>query len=158
MSDIPLLMDLREESWREAYQGMIPHKALQKLLNTRVETWWRASIRHGALRVVTMDEEVAGYAALGRNRYMGLPYAGEIIELYLDPVFQGVGLGRLLFEDTAQALKKGGLYPFLIWALEDNERACRFYLNMGGEPVGESYETFGTRAFRKIAFGFQQPR
>ena len=154
MADIDELMDLREDSWREAYQGIIPHGALQSMLTGRGEKWWQASVRHGALRVITLDEELAGYAAFGRNRHINLPYTGEIIEIYMAPVFQGLGLGKRLLEDARYQLKRMQFTPYLVWALEENERACAFYLRQGARPVGETYETFGTQTLRKIAFGF----
>ena len=106
------------------------------------------------MRVLTLDEELAGYAAIGRNRHLSLPYPGEIIELYLAPVFQGVGLGKVLFRDAEDSLRKRGLYPFIVWVLEENDCACRFYERMGGAPLGEAYGNFGARSFRKIAYGF----
>ena len=147
-------MALRDLSWREAYQGIIPHNALHKMLNGRQQGWWHASLKHNCLQVITVHGVLAGYGAFGRNRHASLAYTGEIIELYLSPAYQGIGLGKYLFEDCQSQLYRSKLNPFLVWSLADNHRACQFYQRQGGKVIEESYENFGAHSLKKLAFGF----
>jgi GNAT superfamily N-acetyltransferase len=153
-ADIEPLMALRDLSWREAYQGIIPHNALYKMLHGRQQGWWHASLKHNCLQVLTVNGTLAGYGAFGRNRHASLAYTGEIIELYLSPAYQGIGLGKYLFEDCQRHLHKARLKPFLVWSLADNHRACQFYQRQGGKLINESIEKFGSTALTKLAFGF----
>lgn len=56
---------------------------------------------------------------------------GEIEKLYVEPAFQGRGIGASLLEYAAQSLGARWL-----WALEKNERAVRFYARHGFMPTG----------------------
>ena len=117
--------------------------------------WWQTAIRRGArLLVLDYDESVAGYVTLGRSRWAGLPYEGEIFELYLAPEFVGVGFGRRLFEAARRDLACAGLGTTVVWALSGNERAVGFYRHMGGRFAGTSHERFGAELRERVAFGF----
>ena len=59
----------------------------------------------------------------GRCRDRSLPAEGEIDEFYLLPEYQGLGLGRRLFQAVRNDLRDKGMQKVAVWALEDNERA-----------------------------------
>src|SRR5690606_7984251 len=96
--------------------------------------------------------EIAGYATLGRNRARELKQAGEIYELYLSPEYQGIGLGRRLFQAAREMLTAHGFKGLVIWALEENIGAVNFYRGAGGRDMAEGVEVFDSKALRKIAF------
>lgn len=56
----------------------------------------------------------------------------EITKLFVDPFFQGEGIGERLLSFAVQ--EKGGKY---LWALEENRAALRFYRKHGFVPTGE---------------------
>ena len=67
------------------------------------------------------------------------PYQGEIYELYLDPIYQGLGLGEHLFEGCRHALDMRKLNGLIVWALLDNTAACDFYWRRGGRPIASAF-------------------
>ena len=98
LDDAPRLARIFRESWRLAYAGIIPAMHLEHEILRRDAGWWRRAIRtESNLLVITLGETIAGYATCGRARG-GRRDTGEIYELYLAPVYQGVGLGEHLFE------------------------------------------------------------
>ena len=148
------LVEVHGASWREAYAGILPARSLLGFLNRRDVAWWVRTIRNARVLVIEVGERVVGYATLGRNRTHALPQKAEIYELYLLPEFQGIGLGRRLFE-RARA-KAAALYGpgTIVWAIEENERAMAFYERMGGRDVAEGAERFERRVLNKVAFSF----
>ncbi len=82
----------------------------------------------------------------------GVSDLGEIYEFYLKPEFHGNGFGKRLFAETQRHLHERGLRRFLVWALADNELACRFYAGLGGQVRMRTYERFGGVRLEKIAF------
>ena len=56
----------------------------------------------------------------------------EICKLYVDPFFQGAGIGKALIEYAVKELH--GEY---LWALEKNTRAVSFYQRQGFRLTGE---------------------
>jgi len=132
--DIGGLSRVFDEAWREAYRGIIPGVALERLIAGRGRSWWRAALHRGRpVAVVETGETVVGYASYGRARSRALGTEGEIDELYLLPEYQGVGLGRRLFHAVRNDLADYGLGRVGVWSLEDNIRAGAFYESLGGK-------------------------
>ncbi len=151
--DAAAIADVHHDSWRGAYAGIIPHKALTSMINRRGAKWWADAIRRAAsVLVIELGGEVVGYATLGRNRARELPQQGEIYELYVRPEYQGIGLGTRLFTAARQKLSTHGLSGLVVWALEENVNAVEFYARAGGRDIAEGVEVFDARALRKVAF------
>jgi len=153
--DAPALASAYEEAWRGAYQGIIPHLSLERMIARRGLRWWETTLRkRPPLLVLDFGGEAAGYVTFGRCRLGRAPYQGEIFELYLHPTYQGLGFGDRLFDGARTRLGEMRLKGLLVWALADNEAACGFYLGRGGKPVAEGSESFGETSLRKIAFAW----
>jgi ribosomal protein S18 acetylase RimI-like enzyme len=153
--DAPGIADVHHEAWMGAYAGIIPHRALARMVGRRGHGWWAQAIRRSAtVLVVEIGGAVAGYATLGRNRSRELPQQGEIYELYLKPEYQGIGLGTRLFAAARRMLAEHGLAGMVVWALEENGGATAFYAGAGGRDVAEGVEVFDQKALKKIAFVF----
>ena len=132
-ADIGGLSRVFDAAWREAYRGIIPGVALERLISARGRPWWRSALTRGRpIAVVETGDAVVGYASYGKARSRTLGTDGEIDELYLLPEFQGVGLGRRLFRAVHNDLTDHGLGRLGVWSLEDNIRAGAFYESLGG--------------------------
>ena len=153
--DAPALAEVYVEAWRGAYCGIIPHLSLERMIAKRGLPWWESALAsRRPLLVLDFDGTASGYVTYGRCRYGRAKPQGEIFELYVRPVHQGLGLGALLFRQARKRLSDLRLKGLMVWALSDNEGACDFYLSLGGKPVAEGAEQFGDRSLRKIAFAW----
>lgn len=153
--DAPALAAAYEESWRGAYQGVIPHLSLERMIARRGLRWWQNALRkRTSLLVLDFDGGAAGYVTFGRCRLGGTPYQGEVFELYLHPTYQGLGFGTKLFRGARLRLGEQRIRGLIVWAIADNEAACSFYLGQGGKPVAEGAERFGETTLHKIAFAW----
>ena len=151
--DAAAIADVHQAAWTGAYSGIIPHKALNRMLARRGREWWASAIRRQAgILVIEVGEQVVGYATIGRNRTSQIDADGEIYELYVMPEYQGVGLGSQLFEAARGMLVNHGLTGFVVWALEDNINACDFYYGKGGRDIAEGTENFDGSVIKKVAF------
>jgi len=154
-SDATDVAATHDEAWRTAYQGIIPHLSLERMIARRGLRWWETTLRkRPSLLVLDFGGEAAGYVTFGRCRLGRAPYKGEIFELYLHPNYQGLGFGERLFDAARTRLGEMRLRGLLVWALADNEAACDFYFQRGGKPVAEGAEAFGETSLRKIAFAW----
>ncbi len=139
-------------AWRHAYAGIIPGVTLARMIARRGPRWWeRMSERGFHALVLAIGEDVAGYATLGPSRGAGAG-AGEIYELYLRPECQGCGLGRRLFGECRRALADRGRPRLVVWALAENELACRFYRGMGGTEAAREVDRFCGVPLAKVGF------
>lgn len=70
----------------------------------------------------------------------------EITKLFVDPFFQGEGIGERLL---TFAVEEGGRF---LWALEENGAALRFYGRHGFVPTGEREraEDFDARVLKLV--------
>jgi GNAT superfamily N-acetyltransferase len=149
------LASAHADAWRLAYQGIIPHLHLERMIARRGSKWWGEAIaRRSPVLVLEYDGEAVGYTTFGRARRQGSPYQGEIFEIYVSPVYQGLGFGGRLFRAARSALLDARLSGLFVWALADNEMACAFYRHLGGRPVAEDAETYGNVVLQKIAFAW----
>src|ERR687893_8505 len=153
--DAAALSNVFDAAWREAYQGIIPSIALERMISRRGPRWWLSTIGRGrALVVLDVAEAIAGYVSYGRCRDRSLPAEGEIDELYLTPEYQGIGFGKRLFKAVRNDLHDRDVKQIVVWSLSDNERACAFYRQMGGKPIKETMERIGGTNMGKIAYLF----
>jgi ribosomal protein S18 acetylase RimI-like enzyme len=144
-----------ETAWREAYLGIIPGLALEKLIARRGPEWWRSAIARGRpLAVLDIGQGIAGYVSYGRCRDRRLAAEGEIDELYLAPEYQGVGYGRRLFKAVRNDLHDRALKRIGVWALSDNVRARSFYAGLDGRSVVEIEEPIGGVTLSKTGYLF----
>ena len=153
LRDAAAIADVHQLAWRGAYSGIIPHRALAKMINRRGPDWWANAIRRAAtVLVIEIGGQLAGYATIGKNRARELSQQGEIYELYLRPEYQGIGLGRRLFSAARKKLSDSGLRGLVVWALEENGGALSFYEGAGGRDIAEGVEVFVQEALKKVAF------
>jgi GNAT superfamily N-acetyltransferase len=153
-ADAKELANIFRDSWRLAYRGIIPHLHLESMIRRRGADWWVTAMRSGeGILVIELDRSLAGYASCGKSRTRS-KYQGEIYELYLAPLYQGIGLGERLFEACRHALDMRGLNGLIIWSLIENDAAVDFYWRRGGRPVGQSSELIGGAKLQKIAFAW----
>ncbi len=151
--DADQLAGVQARAWQGAYRGIIPGLALERFIGERDGRWWQRVLRRrmGTL-VIDFDGTLAGYATCGPVRRRIVPADGEIYELYLDPDYQGVGLGARLFNAAAKHLATRRLKGTVAWVLDVNEPAVAFYRAMGGQPLAKSGEVFGGTRFEKTAY------
>ena len=117
-------------SWQAAYRGLMPDAYLDSLNpDDRAARYTFGSddpLRQSTI-VSVADAIIDGFATMGPTRDADLPDAGEVYSLYVDPGSWGLGVGRLLMEATRSRLSHSGCTQALLWVLEGNARAQRFY-------------------------------
>ena len=66
-----------------------------------------------------------------------------------------MGLGRRLVSTVAKKLLADGVDSMLLWVLEDNRPACRFYELLGGERVGRKTVPIGGVGLEEVSYGWK---
>ena len=118
------------------------------MIARRGPLWWQRQIQRGSkITLLVFDDVPQGYAAWGEARGSWPWPAGEIFELYVAPVFQGVGLGTRLFAAAEAELNGCGFERLVVWALKDNEHACAFYDGAWRHSAGDGARSVSA-AFR----------
>lgn len=158
-SDALAIAEVHDAAWRQAYRGILPGTELERMIARRGPVWWDKAIRQRvSILLLEHGDAAGGYVTFGQSRARALPFRGEIYELYLKPEYQGLGFGRLLFDAAKEDLATQGRRSMMVWALADNDPACRFYERLGGLKVGRSVDRIGGASLDKVAFGWPAPR
>jgi len=82
------------------------------------------------------EETIAGFTTFGPSRDADLPGLGEVYALSVDPARYRAGVGRQLMAEARRRLRALGFTAALLWVLEGNDRATRFYEREGWRPDG----------------------
>ena len=117
-------------SWQAAYRGLMPDAYLDGLdPDDRAARYTFGSDDPvGQSTIVCVEDGIIdGFATMGPSRDTDLPHAGEIYAIYVDPGSWGLGVGRLLMDAARWRLRHSGCAQALLWVLEGNARAQRFY-------------------------------
>jgi ribosomal protein S18 acetylase RimI-like enzyme len=67
---------------------------------------------------------------------------GELYTIYLHPSRWGTGIGRALMRRAEEALRASGFQSAILYVLEGNERAERFYRAAGWGEDGSKVDQF----------------
>ena len=141
-------------SWQSAYRGKMPQDYLDGLDPARRSEAWRQIIqqarpsRNGVLVAAAEDGSIAGFASFGpaRDGDTDPRVTGEVFAIYADPGAWGTGTGRALMGSAVAELTRLGYTSAILWALDTNDRARRFYALAGWEEDG-ARKTDGSRGF-----------
>lgn len=148
IDDAPEIAQIHVSSWQAAYKGLMPDDFLANLSVENRTRGWCATVERGeeTVLVVEDDDEICGFASCDKTRDEDLDpsVVGEILTIYLDPSSYGKGYGKLLMEQTLAVLREQGFREVMLWVLDGNERAIRFYEGCGFAPDGQvKTETIG---------------
>ncbi len=144
-ADADGIADVQVASWRAGYAHVFPKSVLyaDDFDASRRSFWnlWRFAPGHRitvATRLIGDGEQVVGFSSYGpeRERARGFTGRGEVWAFYLDPDVWGSGLADQLLTHVETRLKAEGFDTSVLWVLDDNPRARRFYKRHGWTATG----------------------
>ena len=148
------------DTWRTSYAGIVPDEHLAGLsYRDREAVWVQILSRDDPAQCNFVAEtdggEVVGFAGGGPEREGDEVYRGELYAIYLLREHQGRGIGRRLACAVAHGLLSSGFESMLLWVLEDNHPARRFYESLGGEQVGRKTIEVGGAGLIELSYGWR---
>ncbi|MBQ8746861.1 MAG: GNAT family N-acetyltransferase [Clostridia bacterium] len=125
--------------WHETYQGLMPDEYLKNITLEKcvqmAHRWPQNTF------VIKVNGKVVGFSCFGESK--DVPGANEIIALYLLKEYHGQKLGYELMKQTV--LQFSDKKEAVLWVLDGNDTAIRFYKRFGFEFTGETKTLpFGT--------------
>jgi GNAT superfamily N-acetyltransferase len=148
-ADAPGIAALHVRAWQWAYRGLLPGPYLDGLTQqvAEREAMWRQILGRGdaahPVWIAELDGRIAGFCntspAPGDH-----PDTAQVQTLYLEPEVVGTGVGAALMGHLLTDLRSRGVRAAILWVLDANLRARRFYERGGWRPDG----TTRVEAFR----------
>jgi GNAT superfamily N-acetyltransferase len=140
-ADAPGIAQVRVDSWRATYRGLIPDAYLDAMkVEASIALWDRvltAAANAVSVFVATHAGEVIGFAA---GNPLAEPKHGanaELTAVYLRREFQHAGIGHRLVAAVVDAQRRHGATALIVWTIAGNKGARRFYEGLGAELVVE---------------------
>lgn len=135
VDDADDLADVHVATWQAAYARMLPAEFLGTIDRAARARWWRRFIGDGARVHVAEIDRVVGFCHATGSSDDGW---GEIYSIYVHPDNWGDGHGHDLLQAGEDTLRATGFETALLWVLDANQRARRFYERHGwtvGKPI-----------------------
>jgi GNAT superfamily N-acetyltransferase len=140
VSDAAAVARVHVRTWQAAYEHVFGEERLAGIdLGRRTETWTRLlGVGEEAVFVAEEDGRVIGFVSLGPAR--DLEGVGELYAIYALPEAWGTGAGPALMRAGLEWLRDAGYSEAVLWVLDDNPRARRFYEREGWRVDGATRE------------------
>jgi L-amino acid N-acyltransferase len=96
--------------------------------------WWKAHAERHVTLVAEHEGDVVGWARLLPWNQRGYQVVEDLI--YVDPLYQGKGIGRQLLAQTIEAARETGCRTIVSSVAADNAAGLRLHRSLGFEEVG----------------------
>lgn len=132
------MAEVHVRAWQDGYAGLMPQAYLDGLSNQldRRTEFWASLEQTETLRtwVGSLDGELVGIATAGPDQ--AAEGCGELWMLNVVAAAWGTGVGQSLLEEATEHLRAAVGPSAVLWVLDTNARARRFYERNGWEPDG----------------------
>lgn len=158
MDDCPRIAEIHVFGWRHAYREFIsPDYLFSKMTVKNSENKFReylgAETGTSETFVYENGNIIKGFMTIGNSRDEDKnSETFELHGIYVDPLFQGKGVGTELVNFCTARAKKQNRTEIILWVFKKNENTKKFYKKTGFMPDGKSkiLETFNEKAVRYI--------
>ena len=160
VSDASGIAKVHISTWRSAYQGIMPDAFLRDLSIENRTTGWAKILEAPAPKahtyVAVLDKSIVGFIGVGSNQSEeAIVSQGELFALYVEPDFQGCGIGSKLMEKGIETLRYEGFTSAALWVAEENFSARAWYESRHWELNGQfDQRSFGEKSVKSIGYVF----
>ncbi len=145
------ISNIYERSWKYAYKNIIPQDYLDSIPTGR---WANSIMKTGMNNLILIENGlIIGTASFCKSRWDNHSDFGEVVSIYFLPDYIGKGYGHHLLKKCIEELNGLGFSKILLWVLEENMRARKFY-EMNGFICSEEYlnDNIGGKNLREVMY------
>lgn len=133
--DVRAIASVHVLAWQVAYRGILPDALLDNLDVSQRANLWRGWLSGRGVHTLVAcgPPGVVGFSRLCPARAIATPppSTAEVTHLYVHPDEQSSGVGRQLLAEAIGIARQEQYRGVLLWVLEANGRATRFYERFG---------------------------
>ncbi|MFZ6648346.1 GNAT family N-acetyltransferase [Undibacterium sp. TJN25] len=159
VADAAAIAEVRINSWRATYRGIIPASYLNDMKLEDSTAHWTKVLQAGSSKICVFvaenDEGIVAFASGMILPETKLGLDAELTAVYLEPDMQRARLGRRLVLEVAQACRTAGATGLLAWVISENKPARKFYEHLGGELLIEQGFTWDGMDLKEVAYGWK---
>lgn len=144
---------------QKAYADILPKEYVnQKSFGDRERQWFenieKSTQGKGSIWIAQMNGFDAGFAAAGATRDADLDAkaAAELYYIYVMPDYWGSGIGKKLFDQACEEMKKAKFKELTVWVYEPNAFARKFYERQGMKLTKAKRPVPGFESFQVVRY------
>lgn len=144
--DLEQIRYVAKQTWSLTYNGIIPEKIQEKLL----DTWYSLD----QLKRVLEQENTRLYVFEARSEIVGFAQfvirrdgLGQLARIYVLPAYQGMGVGKAILYKGLMFLKERGVRELRVVVERKNTIGKRFYEGVGFHWLRDLEDEIGDRDF-----------
>lgn len=149
--DLPGIHEVANRTWPATYAGMIPDEDITAFLEANYNldrlAFVRESMGEGML-VAKSTGEVVGYVMITKDR----DGTAQVWAIYVLPGWQRRGAGTLLWNAALARGRQLESDELVLWVLDGNEPAHRFYERQGAQSAEERDFPVGGGSIREVCY------
>ena len=139
LEDARAIAQVHAETWREAYEHVFGAERLASVtIDARLAQWERILAAGQSDVFVAVAGGLVGFVSTGDSR--DADAEAELFAIYVLPGAWGTGAGTALMRAGLEAMRLRASGDAVLWVLDDNPRARRFYEREGWALDGERKE------------------
>jgi GNAT superfamily N-acetyltransferase len=140
VADAAAIADVHVRTWQAAYEHVFGAERLAGVTVERRLPVWRRILSAEEQSAFVAEEagRVVGWCTVGASRDEDA--GGELYGIYVEAESWGGGAGPALMRAGVEELRAAGHRDAILWVLEDNPRARRFYEREGWAVDGAHRE------------------
>lgn len=145
--DETILAFIQTESWKAAFEQIIPAKLLLKYTDMEYATAMYKGLleeNKGNGYILSVDEKPHCIAWWDVTREKNMPGYAEIICIHSLKGNWGQGYGSKMMDKLLSDITSAGYSKVMLWVFEDNERARKFYEAKGFHATDKVQPAFET--------------
>jgi len=133
LTDAPQLAEVATLAWQVGFEGLLPQAFLEGLDAERSRAQWAKDLATEGVGLphfllAERSGHVLGFSASGPSRDQDAgPNVAEVFALHVLPSAWGQGVGGALLQCTLNGLRDHGSVAAMLWVIDGNTRARRFY-------------------------------
>jgi ribosomal protein S18 acetylase RimI-like enzyme len=130
---------INAQSWQTTYQGIISNNFLKTVTPEQQLPRAKRLVESTDLFCFVAESktthEIVGFAFFGKNREPKVDADCELQAIYILKEFQGLGIGKMLFDFGINKLKEKSKQRMTVSVFEANEPARLFYESLGAKKI-----------------------
>lgn len=135
-TDLDAVIAVFRACWSTSYASVLPPDLVAAMTPDRSRSLWTRVLDEADAGEVIVAETGGVIAGVTRWAVPDGESPGWVHSLYVDPVAQGLGIGRRLLSATEQAIVSAGAAAARLWVFEANGPSRSFYATCGWSPDG----------------------
>jgi len=144
--DINQVQQVAKRSWNHTYEGIIPLEIQKSFLESAYnDEMMQRRLKSSFIYVSEIDGKIVGFANFSPVKEDGKT---ELLAIYLNPEFQGKGLGTALLNKGLKNLD--GVKEVFINVEKENTVGTTFYQAKGFKVVSEFEEDFDGHPLKTV--------